>query len=178
MGFFAAILSTRVKRLLIMDPCVEKHQSSDPRIQFIAENASYEALSQVLKKHPEITHICCVSVFEHIDPKTREEITRAINDHFQGSNFVTTFEFHGAHAFFDYQLTTRSGSDLVSKLTRFYLDRYESSPTWAENAFDPDPKFRIRDRRFFWQKPRFEASYTPRWYPVALRFLKNPSHAR
>jgi hypothetical protein len=171
-GFFSTIIRERVRQVLILDPCVkEALGEGQGNVRFIRRNADFEALSEVLRAHPEVTHIACVSVFEHIDPATREGITRAIDAEFKGRSFVTTFEYHSTEQYFPHQLTARTAHRLVAPFSRFYLKSFEQSPVLAENSPDPDRVFQWRDRkRFPWQRLRRGKAPTPRWYPLALRF--------
>jgi hypothetical protein len=156
-GFFGSLLAPFVREVVIMDPHINSEAVIPENVTAIRENASYDVLKGLFATYPRITHVSCVSVFEHIPPENRIEITQAINDGFLGSSFVSTFEYHARHTFFEYQLTTRTLSDLFTPLVNFYPDAFTSSPVWSENGFDATTGF------------------LPCWYPAAVRFLRVPA---
>lgn len=128
-------------------------------------------LKEIFTARPEITHVASISVFEHIDPATREGMIRALNESFSGDTFVATLEYHPINTFFEHQLTARTVSDLFSPLTRFFLDEYTASPVWCENAFDRGNMLRI-NRKQPLARTNFSAANVPLWYPVAARFIR------
>src|SRR3954454_13472570 len=77
-GFFASLLATQIKKVIIIDPNVSASIDCPSNIEFIRRNASEEELLSIFIDRPEITHISCVSVFEHIPPSVREPMVRAI----------------------------------------------------------------------------------------------------
>jgi hypothetical protein len=166
MGFFAALLSTSVKKVIVFDPNISQSAIAPKNVEFVRSRASFYELRDFMINRPELTHVASISVFEHIDPKTREGIVRAINEFFHGPCFVSTFEFHAKRKFFDYQLTAKTVSPLFEPLTNYYLDECCASPVWCENAFDK--------RRLFRLAPRAPIAPTniPQWYPLAVRFLR------
>jgi hypothetical protein len=131
-----------------------------------------ESLRDVLIEHPEITHISSISVMEHIPGEERIGIMKAINEHFQGQSLVMTFEYHATERYFEHQLTARTASAMAEPLTRYYLDAFEASPVSCEDAIQTCHSFGVRKRRLFFPDFRLATHRTPRWYPVALRFLK------
>jgi hypothetical protein len=138
----------------------------------IARPATYSEIADVLATHPDVTHVCSLSVFEHIDPAVRREIIRGVNDHFTGQTFVATLEYHSTRIFFEQQLTARTLSDLFTPFTNFYLDQLQASPVWAENAYAPEGRPLLRPIRRVLQKIFGDEAPAPRWYPLALRFLR------
>jgi len=166
MGFFSALLGSVIKKVIIIDPNIHEHAVPQANVEFVRRNASYEELKQLFQSRPGITHVSCISVFEHIESEARNGIVRATNEFFDGESFVATLEFHSKVKFFDYQLNTRTTSELFSHFTRFYPDEICASPVLCENAFDQARTFRISRRSIF------AALQTPRWYPLAVRFVR------
>jgi len=164
-GFLADLLAARARAVVVMDPNL-RQAGSRGNMDLLARRASYGELRDLLIARPDITHIASVSVLEHIEPEVRTGVVRAINEFFRGSCFAATFEFHARTAFFKHQLTTKTMSEMFSPFTAFYLDQFEASPVRAENAFDARRIVRLSRRR------AFEPVETPRWYPVAVRFLR------
>jgi len=155
-GFFSQIIAKYIKKVIIFDPNAKQIQKHLDNIEIIREEANYESLNKVLSEN-RITHISCISVFEHIKPQLRQNIIKAINDHFTGRIFTATYEYHPRKKFFQEQLTTKSASEMFSNFSNFYLAEYTSSPTLCENAFAkrglPLPRILVQ-----------------RWYPVAVKF--------
>lgn len=169
-GFFASLLSSAVKKVIIVDPNITPHTKPAANAEFVREAGDYASLERLLQAHPEITHVASISTFEHIAPEVREGIVRAINDYFTGESFVATFEYHPVQCFFEHQLTARSVSSLFSPLVRYYLDEFRSAPVYCENAFDRARLLRLQRPPF---APRnFAPGHIPLWYPVATRFLR------
>jgi hypothetical protein len=174
-GFFSGILARHVEKVVILDPNVSIPETRVGNVHFAKKNADRSALREVFEQHPDITHVSCVSVFEHIPPGVREEITAVINDHFEGVSFVLTLEYHSRKMFFKHQLTASTLGALVAPLKDFYPDAYEASPILCENAFDEDTILKRRSHRklkWFKRVLRVERVLTPRWYPVAIRFRR------
>lgn len=165
-GFFSSIIKDHVKKIYILDPNVNLDKKSEDNIEFVPENANYESLKRLLTTK-EITHIACISVFEHIEDSIRNEIVSAVNDHFQDGTFVSTFEYHPKQIHFEYQLTAKTVSELFSHFTRFYLTEYSASPVLCENAFAKKQRMSLRNLKF-----KMKKTYIPRWYPVAVKFVK------
>jgi 2-polyprenyl-3-methyl-5-hydroxy-6-metoxy-1,4-benzoquinol methylase len=165
-GFLAALLAERARAVLVMDPNIGKAPAKR-NLEYLARKASNEELRDLLGSRPELTHVACVSVLEHIEPEARKGMMRAINEFFKGDWFVATFEFHPRRAFFPHQLTTRTLSEMVEPLTAFHLDRLEASPMLAENAFDMRRLVRVGRRG------ALDRAEIPRWYPLAVRFLRS-----
>ncbi len=180
-GFFASLLSTAVKTVIIMDPNIADNVGTSSNIQFISKDSDYDGLCKLLIERPEITHIASVSVFEHIPPDIREGMVRAIDENFAGNCFVGTFEYHAKKTFFEYQLTAGTASKLFGGFSNYYLDEMEASPVWCENAYDGIKRNKHKNK-VIWliQKIFFKAFedtigkiYVPYWYPVAVRFIKS-----
>lgn len=161
-GFFSAIIKQHVKKIIIIDPNLNSDAKKPDNIEYVVENANYENLKNLFNTY-QITHISCISVFEHIDDNTRDEMIRAINDHFKGECFVTTLEYHPKQVHFEHQLTSKSISDLFSHFTNFYPTDYSASPVLCENAFAKTQRLSLR-------KWRIKKTFIPRWYPLAVKF--------
>lgn len=159
-GFFAQMIAPFVKKVIILDEDQSDDTARISNIECIRQNATAESLSVVITK--KITHISCISVFEHIRDSVREQIIRDINAHFSGETFVATFEFHPLVCYFEHQLTTRTMSRMVSGFTRFYPERIEASPLRSENAFGKaTTPFNSRKKQFIGM-----------WYPLAVKFSR------
>lgn len=163
-GFFASLLSSAVKTVIVMDSNVPKDMKVYENIQFISIDGSYEEIKRLLIDRPDITHISSVSVFEHVPTAIREGMIRAINEYFQGCCFVATFEYHAKRTFFDEQLTAKTTSNLFSPLSNYYLDEIVASPVWCENAYS---NIMVGSQ----DNTQFDFIDVPCWYPVAVRFL-------
>ena len=163
-GFLGEILAQHVKQVVIMDPNASG-QTPAKNIECIRSNCAYAELKSLLEARRDLTHLSCVSVFEHIEPAVREGITRAINEAFAGGCFVATFEYHAKVSFHEHYLTAQSVSELFKPLTRFYLDEFVASPTPCANAFDSQPLLRL-------SRTPVARGHIPLWQPVAVRFLK------
>ena len=171
--FFGAILSSVVDKVFIMDtnvpPAPAPHGSG---MVYVSELATYDSTRRLLEEHPEITHISCVSVFEHIPDDVRPGIVKAINESFQGDVLAATLEFHGSHSFFEHQLTTRSASSLFAPLTNFYLTECEASPIACEDSFYQRTAMVTRPINSATPPPQMREVFTPLWYPLALKFVR------
>jgi len=84
LGYYASILITKVKKIIVVDPTVKNAKSDLPNVVLVPELATYDSLKKVFNDHPDITHVTSISVFEHVPLAARSEITRAINDFFKG----------------------------------------------------------------------------------------------
>ena len=176
-GFFATLLSSAVRRVVVLDPKIPGEKKAGTNTTYIREPANYAVMRQLLTAQPEITHIASVSVFEHIEPSIREGIVRAINDTFQGQIFVSTFEYHTRRKYFEHQLTAKSVSTLFSPLTNYFLDEIVAAPVWCENAFDQKRIARWGRNRPY-TPSRFSPANIPLWYPIAVRFVRQPPAPR
>jgi hypothetical protein len=172
-GFFASLLSTAIAKVVVLDPQIPREATPPPNITFIREPANYDTLRELFSRHPEITHVASISVFEHIEAGVRQGIVRAINESFTGEMFVSTFEYHPRRVYFDHQLTARSVSALFSPLTNYFLDEFVSSPVLCENAFDDKWVPRLGRSRGL-NTRLFSGANIPLWHPVAARFLRQP----
>lgn len=150
--FFSMLIQPFVKEVILVDPGMEFSEILTDKMVLYPENADYDSLKNIFFKH-DITHLACISVFEHVIPEIRNGIILGINDFFKGNRFVTTFEYHPRKRWFESQLTAKTLSDMVLNFTNFYLDDYVSSPVRSENAFKV-----------------FHRKANPRWYPLALKF--------
>ena len=164
-GFLGKILAQQVKQVVIMDPNAGGPASAARNIECVRSKAAYAELKALLEARRDLTHLSCVSVFEHIEPPVREGITRAINEAFSGSCFVATFEYHAKVRFHEHYLTAKSVSELFTPLTRFYLDEFAASPTPCVNAFDSQPLLRL-------SRTPAARGHIPLWHPIAVRFLR------
>jgi hypothetical protein len=174
-GFFAQTIATGVRRVIVMDSNVRAQNANDGNIEYVAQDATYDTLSALLRARPEITHVACVSVFEHIVDDIRIGITRAVNDAFAGDILVATLEFHAKFTFFEQQLNTETLGLLFQTLTNFYPDKIEASPIRAVNAFRPGwvphggPQATPQAGNVNLQ---LQPDLSPMWYPLSLRFRK------
>ena len=165
-GFFASLLATVVRKVIIYDPNISPSAVAPENVEFVRSSASLESFGKFLGERSDLTHAACISVFEHIAPADRENISQSLNDQFQGDTYVATFEFHARHTFFEHQLTAKTVSSLFSPLTHFYLDEMCASPVLAENAYDQGKIPKLS------RKTPLTAANIPQWYPLAVRFLR------
>jgi hypothetical protein len=152
MGFFALVLQPFVKKIVIVDPHIEESAHCPENVVYVRQNADTATLANVFNKHS-ISHVCSVSVLEHIHPETRKEIMRAIDANFKGQALAFTLEFHATQRFFEQQLTTESLTDMVSEMTQFYVSDIQASPVTAMNAH--------------------MSNAARLWYPLAVKFFRN-----
>jgi hypothetical protein len=171
MGFFASLLSTVARKVVVLDPNVGDTSTAPENAEFVRSNGSYDVLKSLLSSRSDITHVASVSVFEHVEPAVREGMVRAIDECFRGTSFVATIEFHARSTFFEHQLTAKTMSDLFAPLTRFYPDEFSASPVWSENAFDTRRLVAVSPK----SKRIVATGPIPRWYPVAVRFVPMPA---
>src|SRR5574340_913225 len=132
-GFFAELIAPYVRKVIILDANQTNSMAAAGNIERIIQHADADVLRQVLAKG--VTHVSCISVFEHIPDAVREQIIIDIDGHFLGNRFVTTFEFHPLQCLFEHQLTTRTMSTMLAGFRNYYPERIESSPMRCENAF-------------------------------------------
>ncbi|MGI9089233.1 MAG: hypothetical protein ACR2HH_16080 [Chthoniobacterales bacterium] len=172
LGFFSSLLATAARRVIVMDPNIGEGHIIPQNVEVLRAYSTYDSLRDTFNRFPEITHIACISVFEHIEPEIRHGIVRAINEFFLGSHFVTTFEYHPLRSFFEHQLTAQTLSEMMAPLTSFYPTAFEASPVLAEDPRFPPPSdgpLRIVVRRFL----RRVVGLVPKWYPVAVAFQRS-----
>jgi hypothetical protein len=174
-GFFTRVIAPYVKEVHVMDVNIGESKEMSSKIKFHHTLASYDTLSKLLRENRQITHVACISVFEHIPHEVRCGMVKALNETFTGNTFVATLEYHAKQLLFDKQLTARTLSELFTPLTNFYPDAIFKTPFWCEQAYlSPSIGQRIL-RRFGicpkrWTSKRLPE--TPLWYPVALRFRR------
>jgi hypothetical protein len=170
-GFFTRVIAPHVKQVHVMDVNFAEFKDVASNIVMHRSLANYETLSKVLKEQPQITHVACISVFEHIPADIRCGMVRAVNECFRGDIFVSTLEFHSNESYFEHQLVTQTLSEMFAELTAFYPDTIHKSPFWCQNAFEPAGiGSRILKNRRFTKGKTVEI---PLWYPVAFRFRRD-----
>jgi hypothetical protein len=157
-GFFSLLLSNLVGQIIVLDLNPYDSQLLPNNVEFKQGSISADSLKYQIIDNPHITHVSCISVFEHMEPSLREGLVDAINNHFTGNVFVSTFEYHSREMFFPYQLNTKTVSSLFKPFTNFYLSDFESSPIHCENSYQDLTK----------SNP--EQDQIPRWYPAAIKF--------
>lgn len=156
-----------------MDVNIRESSSVSNNIRFHRSLANFETLSKLLKENPQITHVACISVFEHISDEVRRGMVRAINETFTGDTFVATLEYHARECFFEHQLTVQTLSQLFEPFTLFYPTQVLKSPVWGETAY----KFACIGRGMLRRiNPSNEMGRkepgVPLWYPLALKFRR------
>ena len=171
-GFFTRVIAPHVKEVHVMDVNIGETKAPLANIVFHRSLGSYETLSKLLRENPQITHVACISVFEHIPHDVRCGMVKAVNEHFSGNTFVSTLEYHSKESFFEYQLIPRTLSELFEPLTNFYPDQICQSPFLAEMAFRVACIGRRMMRRLGSTKRWGKDTEIPLWYPVALRFRR------
>ena len=169
-GFFARVIVPHVKQIHVMDLNIGESIDTSPKIVFHRSLASYETVSKLLKENPRVTHVACISVFEHIPHEIRCGIIKAVNEYFPGDTFVATLDFHPKECYFEHQLVSRTVSEMFALFTSFYPDTISKSPFWCENAFYGSSFGDRILRRFGFRKGK--EPLTPLWYPVAFRFRR------
>lgn len=153
-GFFAHLVSPFIAEMHVMDE--NALDRKDEKVVWHAGMAAYDTLAPLLARFPKLSHISCVSVFEHAPDAQRIGISEAINEQFKGDTFVMTLEFHSREIYFGYQLNTVTLSDLCRKFTNFYPDVIETSPLECVNAF----------------KSTFDDAHVMMWKPLIMRFRR------
>ncbi len=171
-GFFTRVIAPQVKEVHVMDVNIGEGEGL-ANVKFHRSLGSYETLAKLLKENPQITHVACISVFEHIPPTVRCGMIQAVNEHFSGDIFATTLEYHARDCFFEYQLTVRTLSDLFEPFTNFYPDKILESPVLGEIAYKGGCIGRrlIRELSPLSKWGNKEPG-VPLWYPLALRFRR------
>jgi hypothetical protein len=182
-GFFAQMVAPYLKQVHIIDVSIREDLKSDGNVVYHRQLATYENVCNLFKSHPEITHVACLSVFEHIEASVRIGIVKGINDAFTGGTFVATLEYHTKQCYFEHQLTAQTLSELFTPLTGFYLEEMEKSPVWSQDAyFNALSKFDFKRsslaRRWGWYLRLIGlhqdqlVTAIPMWYPLALKFVR------
>jgi len=169
-GFFTRVVAPRVREVHVMDMNIGEPESASSKIVFHRSLANYETLSKLFKENPQITHVACISVFEHIPHDVRCGMIKAVNENFAGNIFAATLEFHPKESYFEHQLVTQTISEMFGCFTTFYPDAILKSPFWCENAFRGlSGKRQILRRGGHGMGKQPEV---PLWYPVAFRFRR------
>ncbi len=168
-GFFGRILAQYIKKVIIMDPTIQLDTKVPDNITLVKDFAAFETLKNLFEAHHEITHVSCVSVFEHIEPAMREGIVKAVNDHFRGDIFVASYEYHTKGCHFEHQLTVKTASQLFEPLTKFFPTAYEHCPSLAENSY-VNFLFRGKDKKVPKIFDKMFKKLIPLWYPVIIKF--------
>lgn len=150
LSFFPRLLAATGIEVHVLDTNFGTKSDIPDNVKLIEGLADTETLGQVLRE-VKPSHISCVSVLEHATHEQQVGIFQGVEDAFEGEAFVTTFEFHETHAFFEQCPTTETLSRAVSVLKRYYLSDIERSPLHCTNAV-------VQNVRL--------------WYPMAVRFLK------
>jgi cyclopropane fatty-acyl-phospholipid synthase-like methyltransferase len=172
-GFFTRVIAPHVKEVHVMDVNIGESQTASANVVFHRRLAGYETLSTLLQANPQITHIACISVFEHIPHDVRCGMVKAVNEFFSGNTFVATLEYHTQESFFEHQLTVRTMSELFEFFTNLYPDQIHKSPVLAENSYQNVSVGRKLMRRLGVSLNRWGTEPgVPRWYPLALRFRR------
>jgi len=180
-GFFTRLIAPHIKEVHVMDMNAVEFKDSASNVIMHRSLANYETLSKILKENPQITHVACISVFEHIPHDVRCGIVKAVNEFFTGDTFVGTLEYHARDCFFEYQLTVKTLSGLFDPFTNFYPDIIRQSPVLGETAYQNVSIGRkilrrlgpLREAALFKRWGIIEAG-VPCWYPLALRFRRIP----
>jgi 2-polyprenyl-3-methyl-5-hydroxy-6-metoxy-1,4-benzoquinol methylase len=172
-GFFTRVIAPHVREVHVMDVNIGDSSGAPKNIRFHRSLANFDTLSSLLKENQQISHVACISVFEHIPDEVRCGMVRAINNSFSGDIFVSTLEYHARKCFFEYQLTARTLSQLFEPLTQFYPSHMLGSPAWAEDAY----RFACIGRGMFRRispsaKAGLKEPGIPLWYPIALKFQR------
>ena len=169
-GFFTRVIAPRVREVHVMDINIGEPKDVSPKVKFHRSLADHGTLTKLFQENPQITHVVCISVFEHIPHEIRCGMVKAINETFAGYTFVATLEFHSRDHFFEHQLTTRTVSEMFEFFTSFYPETICKSPFWCENAFcGPSGAQRILRKI---GQPKGKEPEIPLWYPVAFRFRR------
>ena len=151
LSFFSRLLADAGLDITILDINFGDERDIPQNVSLVRSLADRETLSRVLK-NGKFDKMSCVSVLEHATREQQVGIFQSVQDSFEGKSFVTTFEFHERDVLFDQCLTTRSLSDAVSVLSRYYLTDIDKCPLHCENAFNGSIRL---------------------WYPMALRFQRS-----
>jgi hypothetical protein len=170
-GFFAKLIATVAHSVTILDPTIPEGAPTYPNIEYIRKFGDYATLKEILLERPKITHLVSVSVLEHVAADARLGMFKAIDEAFPGGTFVATFEYHAIRSYFEQQLTAQTTSELFSTLTRFYPTRFEASPVLCEAGFDISRIVRLNFKQPL-AKRNFGSAYIPKWYPIAVKFVK------
>jgi hypothetical protein len=170
-GFFTQIISPYIKEVHVMDVNIGEAIKTAPNVVLHRALATQETLQELFQTCPRISHVSCISVFEHIAPDVRRGMVQAINGFFPGDVFVSTLEYHARDRFIEKQLTAGTLSELFEPLTRFYPDKMVQSPVLCEWAYRNASMGRKLVRRLGLNAMLNEPEPgVPLWYPLALRF--------
>lgn len=161
--FFADLLSKFVQSVIVVDPSASERTPATPaNIEIVREPADHDTISRLLTTR-RVSHISCISVFEHIAHDVRQGIIAAIQEHFVGFVFASTLEYDSFYSYFEQQLTSTTIGATFSGLTSMYPDVIESCPMHCENASalteTVKPSFGILN------------CHVPLWKPLAVRFV-------
>lgn len=151
--FFAELLACHVCHVFVIDPSIKEEGGKNRKVTRLRTEANYENLKAFFEEVDDITHVSCVSVFEHVPEGIRIGIVKAIDEHFKGKGFATTLEYHPFVNSFEEQLTAESLSTTFKNFTKFYCEQMEASPTHCTNAYVS------------------KDNPVPLWYPLALNFV-------
>ena len=154
-GFFTGIAANYISKVIILDSNANVEKNKFKNVEIIPQNANYDLLKKILSEN-KITHISCISVFEHISDEVRIDMVKAINEFSKAEKIAVTLEYHATHTYFEHQLTTKTLSNLFLPLNNYYLSGYHKAPTHCINALKANQDLSIE-----------------LWYPLALEFRKN-----
>jgi hypothetical protein len=175
-GFFTQLVAPHVREVHVMDVNVGETGGLAANIKIHRALANYETLSKLLKENPQITHVACISVFEHIPHDVRCGMIRAVNENFSGDIFAGTLEYHARDCFFEFQLTVRTLSELFEPFSNFYPDQVRASPVLGETAYRNVSIGQKFLRKLGPLNPwHGKEAGIPLWYPLALRFRRIPN---
>ena len=169
-GFFTRVIAPHVREVHVMDSNIGEPKETSPKIKFHRSLADFDNLSKLLKENPQITHVACLSVFEHIPHEVRCGMVKAVNESFAGDTFVATLEYHSRDHFFEHQLVTRTVSEMFGGFTAFYPDTIQKSPFWCENAFGGAGGAHQILKKI--GRKKGNEFGIPLWYPVAFKFRR------
>lgn len=168
-GFFTRVIAPYVQEVHVMDVNIGESAEAGPKIKFHRHLANCETLSKLFQENPQITHVACISVFEHIPPDVRCGMIKAINEFFAGEIFATTLEYHSKECYFEHQLVTETVSEMFKFLTAFYPEVISKSPFFCTNAFQAPGFSRLAKKLGGTENKTPEI---PLWYPVAFKFRR------
>lgn len=169
-GFFTRVMAPHVKAVHVMDENIGQSKDAASNIVFHRSLANYETLSKLMTENLQISHVSCISVFEHIPQPVRCGMIRAVNEFFLGDTFVSTLEYHARDRFFEHQLTTATLSEMFGEFTKFFPERIQKSPFWCENAFEYSAGTHQILKMI--GQTRANTAGIPLWYPLAFRFRR------
>lgn len=170
-GFFAGVVAPHIAKVIIVDSTANDSKNQFDNVEIVPMNADYKVLQTVFEQHS-ITHVSCISVFEHIEDTMRIEMMKALNSFSNAEKIAITLEFHSNIVHFEHQLTTHSLSNLVLPLQKYYLTGYHKSPIHCENAVPSYSPQENRYKKIFQKLFGSNKITTELWYPIALEFVK------